>query len=91
MSLPLLYVDFADSSALIPAQRAGAEFIKSANDPDPFGYVKKIEEQRLTDVELQRLLHAANQPGPLKPDERCAGKTRLQRLENGWVQSRSCP
>ncbi|WP_223495075.1 hypothetical protein [Stenotrophomonas indicatrix] len=71
--------------------QAVAEFIKSANDPDPFGYGKKAEEQRLRDVERQRLLHAANQPAPLKPDERCVGKTRLQRVENGWVQSGSCP
>lgn len=27
----------------------------------------------------------------LSPDERCVGKTRLRRIENGWMQSGSCP
>lgn len=73
------------------ANQAVAEFIKSANDPDPFGLAAKVERQRRIDAERQRHYEAANQPAPLKPDERCVGATRLQRVENGWVQSGSCP
>ena len=34
---------------------------------------------------------AMKAPVPLKADERCVGETRLRRIENGWIQSGSCP
>lgn len=72
------------------AAKAVADFIATANDPDPMGLGRKAAEQHRLDIERQRQYEAENQPAPLADDERCVGKTRLRRIENGWVQSGSC-
>jgi hypothetical protein len=72
------------------AKQAVANFIATANDPDPMGLGRKVAEQQRAEAERQRQYDAANRPAPLAADERCVGKTRLRRIANGWVQSGSC-
>lgn len=59
------------------AQRTAVEkFIKDANDPDPFGWQKRAEQQRREEIRAKAL----------KPGQRCIQGQRFQRVDNGWVQ-----
>lgn len=64
---------------------------KIAKDPDPMGFAKLAEQKRREEAQRAADYERAHRPPPLGPNERCVGDTRLRRVENGWVQSGSCP
>lgn len=57
-------------------EAAVQEFVRAANDPDPFGW-GRAEQQRQRRIAEDKAL---------QPGERCIDGKRLQRVSNGWVQ-----
>ncbi|WP_312368749.1 hypothetical protein [Stenotrophomonas sp.] len=57
------------------AQKAAVEqFIRDANNPDPFGYEARAREELRLEMERRAL----------KPGQRCMQGKRLERIEGGW-------
>ncbi len=50
------------------------EFLRTANDPDPFGFEARAAEARRIEME----------PRALRPGQRCMQGKRLERIEGGW-------
>lgn len=50
------------------------EFLRTANDPDPFGFEARAAEARRIEMERRAL----------RPGQRCMQGKRLERIEGGW-------
>ncbi|WP_156455797.1 MULTISPECIES: hypothetical protein [Stenotrophomonas] len=50
------------------------EFLRTANDPDPFGFEARAAEERRIEMERRAL----------RPGQRCMQGKRLERIEGGW-------
>jgi hypothetical protein len=67
--------------------------ISDGQGSEPLNMRARTDEmRRAQDAAYGHLRDQARAPEParLSEDERCVGKTRLRRVENGWEQSGSC-